>query len=376
MLWKTNVVLIDVAEARTVPKYYSFIIPRPKSDDLKNNLGEIYNWCCSINKCEQEGLLSVTEREIRNCGIGGKQQIPRKVEIELWKALELIHKTSEAQKYIKLLTETEARLPQLIAHLKSRPRYFLNYSNIWSQCLNVCLWILEHPQPKIFIREAPIPQIDTKFVESNKALLLQLFEVILPDNVKNIQVPADTAHFEERYGFLKKSDSIRLRLPLGNTEFPSTVSEVRVLVKELAETIISCTEVIVIENEITFLTMPRRKDRLIIWGMGYADVLLETVTWLKNKKIIYWGDIDTHGFKILSKLREYFAQTESMLMDKDTLKYHLERDICVEEVNPIVTIPACLNEKEIETFKSLSVDCRHLRLEQERIDKNYLKEII
>ena len=41
MLWKTNVVLIDVAEARTVPKYYSFIIPRPKSDDLKNNLGEI-----------------------------------------------------------------------------------------------------------------------------------------------------------------------------------------------------------------------------------------------------------------------------------------------------------------------------------------------
>ena len=63
-------------------------------------------------------------------------------------------------------------------------------------------------------------------------------------------------------------------------------------------------------------------------------------------------------------------------MDIDTLKYHLERDICVEEANPIVTIPACLNEKEIETFKSLSVDCRHLRLEQERIDKDYLKEVI
>ena len=65
-----------------------------------------------------------------------------------------------------------------------------------------------------------------------------------------------------------------------------------------------------------------------------------------------------------------------MLMDKGTIKYHLERDICVEEVNPIVTIPACLNEKEIETFKSLSADCRHLRLEQEGINKDYLKEVI
>ena len=38
--------------------------------------------------------------------------------------------------------------------------------------------------------------------------------------------------------------------------------------------------------------------------------------------MIYWGDIDTHGFAILDRLREYLPHARSMLMDIATLEAH------------------------------------------------------
>lgn len=35
-----------------------------------------------------------------------------------------------------------------------------------------------------------------------------------------------------------------------------------------------------------------------------------------------WGDIDTHGFAILDRLRRHFPQVRSMLMDRATLLAH------------------------------------------------------
>lgn len=374
VLWKNNTLLTDAADGAY--HTYSFTIPRPKPQDLKNNLGEIYRWCREINKCTENGLLRITTCEIRNCGVGGKQKIPRTVEIELQKALELLGKEEDAKTYLKLLAETEDRLPKLAPYIKSKPHYFLSIANRWAQCLNVCNWMLGHPKPNIFLREADIPGVDTKFIEKNKALLVQLFEVILPDSAKNLQATADVAHFEERYGFLQKSDTIRLRLPLGCARFPSTISDIRLLVEELENTAIPCSEVAIVENEITFLTVPRRENRLVIWGMGYADVLLESISWLNDKRILYWGDIDTHGFKILSNLRKYFPHTESIFMNKATLEAYLEKGMCVEEDVPVREVPDYLNKQEKDTFKSLYRNGKHLRLEQEKIRGDYIRGLI
>jgi hypothetical protein len=35
-----------------------------------------------------------------------------------------------------------------------------------------------------------------------------------------------------------------------------------------------------------------------------------------------WGDIDTHGFVILDRLRAMFPKVRSMLMDRETLLAH------------------------------------------------------
>jgi hypothetical protein len=83
--------------------------------------------------------------------------------------------------------------------------------------------------------------------------------------------------------------------------------------------------VYVVENEITYLAFPLSAQTLVIWGRGYAVDALAPLRWLNELDAIYWGDIDTHGFAILSRLRGMFPGVRSMLMDRVTLLAHREQ---------------------------------------------------
>ena len=59
---------------------------------------------------------------------------------------------------------------------------------------------------------------------------------------------------------------------------------------------------------------------MVIFGGGYAVGLLESLAWLADLDVVYWGDIDTHGFAILDRLRRHFPRLRSVLMDRATLR--------------------------------------------------------
>ena len=61
--------------------------------------------------------------------------------------------------------------------------------------------------------------------------------------------------------------------------------------------------VIVVENKMTFLTLPALASGIGIFGGDMAAELLASVSWLKARQIFYWGDLDVHGFHILARLR-------------------------------------------------------------------------
>ena len=77
-----------------------------------------------------------------------------------------------------------------------------------------------------------------------------------------------------------------------------------------------------VENEITYLAFPLPGGAIVIFGGGYAVDALEPLDWLTGLDLIYWGDIDTHGFAILNRLRHRFGHARSMLMDRATLFTH------------------------------------------------------
>ena len=122
-----------------------------------------------------------------------------------------------------------------------------------------------------------------------------------------------------------------------------------------------------IENEITYLAFPLPGDAIVIFGGGYAVDVLESLGWLADLDLVYWGDIDTHGFVILSRLRQRFERARSMLMDRATLLAH--RDQWVIEPRPAFGRLDLLDPDEAELYRDL-VDGTlgpSVRLEQERI---------
>jgi hypothetical protein len=115
------------------------------------------------------------------------------------------------------------------------------------------------------------------------------------------------------------------------------------------------------------LAFPLPERAMVIWGRGYAVDALAPLRWLADLDVVYWGDIDTHGFAILSRLRGMFPGVRSMLMDRETLLAH--PDQWVREPSPVTGVLAGLTAAEAALCADLAegVYGDRVRLEQERV---------
>jgi hypothetical protein len=137
--------------------------------------------------------------------------------------------------------------------------------------------------------------------------------------------------------------------------------------------------VFITENKVNGLAFPQIKNSIVIFGLGYGIQQLKQVDWLNDCKIHYWGDIDTHGFAILSQLRGYFPKAESLLMDQLTLiecKYLWGKEP-ENKAHPSDFL-AHLNEADQLLYQRLKTAYWQpgLRLEQERIPFSLLEEAL
>jgi len=125
---------------------------------------------------------------------------------------------------------------------------------------------------------------------------------------------------------------------------------------------------IITENEMTFLTLPSRRNAFALFGGGFMVNNLARVPWLADCPIYYWGDLDAQGFLILSRLRSLYPHVTSVMMDWETFstcaKYCVESTPCLVRQLPHLTF------EEHDLFVYLAE--RNLRLEQERISHSYV----
>jgi hypothetical protein len=78
--------------------------------------------------------------------------------------------------------------------------------------------------------------------------------------------------------------------------------------------------VVISENLQPLLHMGPLPGVVGIHGGGLDVVGLGGVGWIADARVVYWGDLDTHGFNILRLARRQWPHTESVLMDVDTLR--------------------------------------------------------
>ncbi|MGB5734210.1 MAG: DUF2220 domain-containing protein, partial [Thiohalocapsa sp.] len=103
----------------------------------------------------------------------------------------------------------------------------------------------------------------------------------------------------------------------------------------------------------------------------YAVEAFAEIPWLRTRPCHFWGDLDTHGFAILNRLRHHLPDVRSLLMDQQTLFAH--EPLWQQEDKPALGLLDRLNDAEQGVYQGLQNDRwgDRVRLEQERIGWDY-----
>jgi hypothetical protein len=329
----------------------------PMAGEIAERLAEVQEWAAEWDRAGR-GPLRVEHKKVGGRQVGSNM-IPCRAWIDSYdRAWELLDVRAEVRRFSSLAHATAEMCPMLVPWVTRRSMRLLELADRWDKLLATVRWIDERQSPGIYLRQLDVPGVDTKFIERHRGVLGELLDLQLaPD-----RIDADATDFAGRYRFRRKPGYVRFRSP-GFCGF----SELSVRADEFAAPPPGARRAYVVENEITYLAFPLPGDTLVIFGGGYAVDVLEPLGWLTDLDLVYWGDIDTHGFAILNRLRHRFGHARSMLMDRATLLAH--RGQWVTEPRPTAATLDLLDADEEELYRDLVEGALgpSVRLEQERI---------
>ncbi|MDO4937223.1 MAG: DUF2220 family protein [Sutterellaceae bacterium] len=279
-----------------------------------------------------------------------------------WKtAVKRLREVAEFFDIVPTLENTEMLFNLTRLMKNSKVSWSKDYSqDDFKRLLDLVDWLIEHPDSGAFVREIPLEGIDTKWLERHQKEVCGLFNLVRKHRF-GIE-PCLTENFIQTAGLRVKPLFIRVRHAQhwrpGNTN-----AAIQLTLDELKETAPASDSVVIIENEQTGLSLNIDANIPILIGMGFGVAVLSQVKWLADKRIVYFGDLDTYGLAIVSELRNVHAQTQSVLMDLPTFQAY--RRLAVIEPKQVGKCPTQLCEGERRLFAELSET--GLRLEQERI---------
>jgi len=340
----------------------------PTPREISGDFAAVQEWVRAWQSRAGQGRAGLRlESESVGGRIIGSNVVPRRVWVDSYQQLwALLGVAGEVRRFGELLAAAQTDAPRLAPWMTAHPMRVLALQPEWPTIVATVLWIDAHWRPGMYLRQIDPPGVDTKFIERHRGILTDLLDCQLDDDRIDSSMPR--ANFVRRYGFRDKPRYVRLRA-LGPDVWPygGAFSELEVRVDELALAPPRASTVYIVENEITYLAFPPANDAIVIFGSGYAMSSLTSLTWLDGRTLVYWGDIDTHGFAILNRLRVAFPLVQSMLMDRATLVAHQAQ--WVREMSPVNAHLDRLSADETALYRDLVEDALGpaLRLEQERV---------
>jgi len=336
-------------------------IPSKSTSNYSNEIKNLY-----LDSKEKKGYgYEIIYTKKRKKGLG-LQSLPTqfifKDEIDY---LKYLGKENEVSLFNKLCDRTFAIFPELKDVIFNKPSILLNNFDKWEDLLKVCTYFKNNPNPKLYIRELPI-KVHTKFVEKNQSVLTTLLDAILDPNDTSLN-----KSFEKRFGLKYAEPMIRFKIldhKISNTLF-SGIDDMALPLSLFQKLNLKVSRIVILENKVSLynaLTIPDKDSTIAIFGQGYSVSNLKEIEWFNNAQIIYWGDFDAHGFDILSQIRGYYENVQSILMDKDTFNKFYESE--KGKILPKEDLPNLLPEEQ-ELYKLLKLN--NWRLEQEKIPRDH-----
>ncbi|MDP9413218.1 MAG: DUF3322 domain-containing protein [Pseudomonadota bacterium] len=366
-LWMRGRILADAVGGESVFPV-RLRVRGPDSSALAARFAEVQAWIRSLEAGSRSGRgfgYDIVWREVRHRQLG-RNRVPHELVVpDPTDGLRLIRKQAEAARFADLLAATSKAFPELVPWLARKPLLALDHAGDWPRILAVLGWFRNHPASGLYLRQVDIAGVDTKFVEARKGLLSELLDIVLGRTPLAMAAGAPPS-FERRYGLRSKPATIRFRLLDGAASLQG-LTDISCPAEEFARLRLSPGVVFITENEVNGLAFPDVWNALVVFGLGYGLDRLVAAEWLQRSRLIYWGDIDTHGFAMLARLRAYFPAVESILMDETTLLAH--QALWVGEERPFLGDLPRLTDTERRLFEDLKGNRfgDRVRLEQERI---------
>jgi len=339
---------------------------RLSEKEIVQNFVEIRDWIKALKESSFEiEFQTIAYRSL------GEQSMPKVLRLKQDEFLRQLSKQRTFDEHVLLIQKSLRAFPKLETLFKEKPQLLMEYAEVWEKLLKVCDYFVAYPMPNLYIRELDIEGVDTKFIESHKKILDTLLCTILDREPTRLAQNG----FEKQYGLKYDLPTVRFRI-LDESLYIARLSDISLPLNEFMRLDIACDRVFITENKINGLSFPNSENAMVIFGLGYGVETLKNVKWLADKKIFYWGDIDTHGFAMLSQIRAYFPQVKSMFMSEEMIekfkflavKENLSKRFLGELKN--------LTKEENRVFNNLkeNVYAEDLRIEQERMSFGCLEE--
>ncbi|HEY3545310.1 MAG TPA: DUF3322 domain-containing protein, partial [Propionicimonas sp.] len=255
--------------------------------------------------------------EDRRWGRVGTQAVPTRVCVRGPDAITAVAGTSvqwrrwraRSIELVSTLGNSEALLVSLVTH--ARVIGELDSSD-FRRLRDVAAWLRANPSSGRFVRQLPIRGIDSKWLERHRAVV----EALVGGQGLGLRQPPVLT----RVRFLDQALA-----PGGVTDLTAPPAQLDALT-------VRPERVVIVENLQSFLALPDRAGVIAIDGRGNVAPQLAAIGWIRDAEAVYWGDLDSHGLRILSQARGAGLSLTSCLMDQETLMAY--RDLWVVEPQP------------------------------------------
>lgn len=214
------------------------------------------------------------------------------------------------------------------------------------------------------LRFIALAGVDTKFFERHAPLISALLDQRYDGEASRLGLEVFLGAVSERDHWLLMVDLDGSLLP-----FP----KLRITSADLKCHPLPAGHILVIENENCLHQLPRVSDTIAVLGAGF-DLSWMKADWMVNKRVGYWGDIDTWGLQFLASARTSVPSLNALMMTREVFEAH--RGSAVREpISAGERAPASLTPEEAALYQHLLFESQG-RLEQEFLPPTQVQRAI
>ncbi len=214
------------------------------------------------------------------------------------------------------------------------------------------------------LRTLSLSGTDTKFLERNERLVASLLD-------QRFDGEASRVGLEAFLNAASRTNHWLLVIDLDGSLLP--FEKIRVRSSELLATSLKSCNLLIVENETCGHLLPSLPGTIAVLGSGF-DLSWTRAKWLRERRVGYWGDLDSWGLTLLAHARSNIPHLTALMMDGRVFDDHQAAAVS-EPVPAPEQPPGELGVDERLLYRKLQ-SAIHGRLEQEYIAPDIVHQAI